>query len=197
MQPEDRQDSDPSSLAGADTPASQSKAGSDARRSFLTKMMASGFALAVQPVMADVIHTSNEGLDSGPTSISLPGDQKEALPAYYAKPMHAAKSLPVILVIQEVFGVHEHIQDICRRLARLGYFAVAPELYFRQGDPRLYPSVPELVDKIVSKVPDSQVLSDLDATAQWALDNGGDRARLAITGFCWGGRITWLYAAHN
>src|ERR1700743_1046421 len=99
-------------LAGATPPGSQSKAGSDARRSFLTKMMASGFALAVQPVMADVIHTSNEGLDSGPTSISLPGDQKEALPAYYAKPMHAAKSLPVILVIQEVFGVHEHIQDI-------------------------------------------------------------------------------------
>lgn len=197
MQPEDRQDSDPSSAAGLDAAAGQSKAGSDARRSFLTKMMASGFALAVQPVMADVIHTSNEGLDSGPTSISLPGNQKEALPAYYAKPMHAAKSLPVILVIQEVFGVHEHIQDICRRLARLGYFAVAPELYFRQGDPRLYPSVPELIEKVVSKVPDAQVLSDLDATAQWAIGNGGDAARLGVVGFCWGGRITWLYAAHN
>jgi carboxymethylenebutenolidase len=205
MQSEDQQSDDhpvspdaaQASSAQADTPAGQFRAGSDARRSFLTKMMASGFALAVQPVFASVIHTSGEGLDCGPTSISLPGDQKEALPAYYAKPMHAAKSLPVILVVQEVFGVHEHIQDLCRRLARLGYFAVAPELYFRQGDPRLYPDVSELIEKVVSKVPDAQVMSDLDATTQWSFDNGGDPARLGITGFCWGGRITWLYAAHN
>ncbi|CAB3791646.1 dienelactone hydrolase family protein [Pararobbsia alpina] len=200
MQTEDRPDSpdtEPVSAARAESPAGQPKASSDARRSFLTKMMASGFALAVQPVMADVIHTSSDGLDGGPTSISLPGDRNEALPAYYAKPMHAVKPLPVILVVQEIFGVHEHIQDVCRRLAKLGYFALAPELYFRQGDPRLYPSVPELVEKVVSKVPDAQVLSDLDATAQWAFDNGGNPSRLGIVGFCWGGRLTWLYAAHN
>lgn len=169
----------------------------DSRRAFLTKMMASGFALAVQPVMADVIHTSDAGLDAGPTSIELPGDQKEALPAYFAKPMGATKPLPVVLVVQEIFGVHEHIQDLCRRLAKAGYFAVAPELYFRQGDPRQYTSIPELVDKVVSKVPDNQVLSDLDATAAWTTAHGGDANHMAITGFCWGGRITWLYAAHN
>jgi carboxymethylenebutenolidase len=200
MQSEDRPVSPDAAQAGsaqADAPAGQARAGSDARRSFLAKMMASGFALAVQPVFAEVIHTSSEGLDCGPTSIDLPGDPNEALPAYYAKPMHAAKSLPVILVIQEVFGVHEHIQDICRRLARLGYFAVAPELYFRQGDPRLYPDVAELIAKVVSKVPDAQVMSDLDATTQWSFANGGDSRRLGVVGFCWGGRITWLYAAHN
>ncbi|MEJ0004210.1 MAG: dienelactone hydrolase family protein [Pararobbsia sp.] len=196
MQPEDRP-LIPAAGVDADTPAGQPKLGSDARRAFLTTMMASGFALAVQPVMADVIHTSSEGLDAGPTSIPLPGDKGEALPAYYAKPTHAGKPLATVIVVQEIFGVHEHIQDLCRRLARLGYFAVAPELYFRQGDPRKYTSIPELVDKIVSKVPDAQVMSDLDATSQWALANGGDPARLAITGFCWGGRITWLYATHN
>ncbi|MGI4814382.1 MAG: dienelactone hydrolase family protein [Janthinobacterium lividum] len=180
MQPEDRQ-------------AAEGKS----RREFLVKLMASGFALAVQPVMASVIHTSDDGLDSGPISIGLPHDQLEALPAYFARPARAAGPLPVVLVVQEIFGVHEHIQDVCRRLAHLGYFAVAPELYFRQGNPRAYESGAELMEKIVSKVPDQQVLADLDTTAQWAALNGGDPHRLAITGFCWGGRITWLYAAHN
>lgn len=195
---EDTQDvsgSGQASVSAADTPAGTS--GSDSRRAFLARMMASGFALAVQPVMADVIHTSDVGLDAGPTSIDLPGNQTEALPAYFAKPMGATKPLPVVLVVQEIFGVHEHIQDLCRRLAKRGYFAVAPELYFRQGDPRQYTSIPELVDKVVSKVPDAQVMSDLDATAAWAGNHGGDANHMAIVGFCWGGRITWLYAAHN
>jgi len=100
-------------------------------------------------------------------------------------------------VVQEIFGVHEHIRDICRRLAKLGYLAIAPELYFRQGDPTAYKDVPALIKDLVSKVPDAQVLADLDACAAWAAANGGDANKLAITGFCWGGRITWLYAAHN
>ncbi|HTJ94569.1 MAG TPA: dienelactone hydrolase family protein [Pararobbsia sp.] len=188
-------DTSATSVSAADTPAGTR--GVDSRRSFIAKMMASGFALAAQPVFADVIHTSDAGLDAGPTSIDLPGDKSEALPAYYAKPMGATKPLPTVLVVQEIFGVHEHIQDLCRRLAKLGYLAVAPELYFRQGDPRQYPDISALVANIVSKVPDSQVMSDLDATAAWATSHGGDVNHLAITGFCWGGRITWLYAARN
>jgi len=180
-----------------DLVSGSSSSSTASRRTFIAQMMASGFALAVQPVFADVIHTSDAGLDAGPTSIDLPGDQKQALPAYYAKPMGASKPLPVVLVVQEVFGVHEHIQDLCRRLAKVGYFAVAPELYFRQGDPRQYTSIPELIDKVVSKVPDSQVMSDLDATAAWTVEHGGNKDHMAITGFCWGGRIVWLYAAHN
>jgi len=104
---------------------------------------------------------------------------------------------PVILVVQEIFGVHEHIKDVCRRLAKQGYLAIAPELYARQGDPRQYANIQELLDQVVNKVPDTQVLADLDACAEWARAQEGDGARLGITGFCWGGRITWLYAAHN
>ncbi|CAM2156163.1 putative dienelactone hydrolase [Pararobbsia alpina] len=195
MDADSASDSLQTSVSAADTPAGTSSV--DSRRSFIAKMMASGFALAVQPVMADMIHTSDAGLEAGPTSIDLPDNKTQALPAYYAKPMGASKPLPVVLVVQEIFGVHEHIQDLCRRLAKAGYFAVAPELYFRQGDPRQYTSIPELVDKVVSKVPDAQVLSDLDATAAWTTQHGGDANHMAITGFCWGGRITWLYAAHN
>lgn len=114
-----------------------------------------------------------------------------------ARPIEHAGKLPVVLVVQEIFGVHEHIQDICRRLAKLGYLAIAPELYFRQGDPRAVADIPTLMSKIVSKVPDAQVLGDLDATLAWGEKQGGDANRAAITGFCWGGRITWLYAAHN
>src|SRR6185369_16318014 len=105
--------------------------------------------------------------------------------------------LPTVLVVQEIFGVHEYIRDVCRRLAKLGYLAVAPELYFRQGNPAKAESIPAILSQIVSKVPDAQVLGDLDACATWAAGNGGDPARLAITGFCWGGRIVWLYAARN
>jgi carboxymethylenebutenolidase len=103
----------------------------------------------------------------------------------------------VLLVVQEIFGVHEHIKDVCRRFAKLGYMAIAPELFARQGDPSKYPSVPELFKNVVSKVPDAQVIADLDATTAWAGANGGNLDRLGITGFCWGGRVTWLYSAHS
>ena len=149
------------------------------------------FAQAVQPISGDtVIHTSSEGLIEG--DITLAGD----VPAYRAAPASGTNH-PVILVVQEVFGVHEHIRDVTRRLAKLGYLAIAPELYFRQGDPSKIASIDELREKIVSKVPDEQVLADLDSAVAWAAANGGDVDRLGITGFCWGGRITWLYTAHQ
>ncbi|MDN0075443.1 dienelactone hydrolase family protein [Crenobacter sp. SG2303] len=163
------------------------------RRRFLGVMIASGFALAVQPISAATIHTDSEGLLTG--SVAIP-TKDGSLPAYFARPNRTGP-LPVVLVVQEVFGVHEHIQDLCRRLAKAGYLAVAPELYFRQGDPRKYPDISQLINQVVSKVPDEQVLADLDATLAWAGVSGGDVKRAAITGFCWGGRIVWLYSAHN
>ncbi|MCW3478547.1 dienelactone hydrolase family protein [Neisseriaceae bacterium JH1-16] len=163
------------------------------RRQFLGVMIASGFALAVQPVSAATIHTDSEGLLTGSVAIPSGG---ASLPAYFARPNRAG-SLPIVLVVQEVFGVHEHIQDLCRRLAKVGYLAVAPELYFRQGDPRQYPEISQLLSQVVNKVPDEQVLADLDATLAWAGASGGDVKRAALTGFCWGGRISWLYAVHN
>ena len=164
------------------------------RRGFLVTALGAGFALAVQPVMAQTaITTSADGLLAG--EIQVP-TADGAMPAYRAQPAKGS-NFPVILVVQEIFGVHEHIKDLCRRLARLGYQAIAPELYARQGDPRQYTAIPDILSKVVSKVPDSQVMRDLDACVAWAESNGGDSARLGITGFCWGGRITWLYAAHN
>lgn len=151
-------------------------------------------APAVTPVAETTIHTDTDGLHAGQTTIPSQG---EDLPAYLARPEQFTGKLPIILVVQEIFGVHEHIQDVCRRLAKQGYLAIAPELYFRQGDPRDYTEISELFAKLVSKVPDQQVLSDLDHAAHWASQHGGDISKLGITGFCWGGRITWLYAAHN
>ncbi|STD23950.1 carboxymethylenebutenolidase [Enterobacter asburiae] len=119
------------------------------------------------------------------------------MPAWHARPKSADGPLPIVIVIQEIFGVHEYIRDLCRRLALEGYLAVAPELYFRQGDPNDYSDIPTLLSNLVSKVPDAQVLADLDHVASWAARNGGDPHRLLVTGFCWGGRISWLYAAHN
>jgi len=160
------------------------------RRIFLgTALAATGFAMAAEPVQAQVITTDEVGLTAGPLKI---GD----LPVYVARPA-AGGNLPTVLVVQEIFGVHEHIRDVCRRLAKLGYLAVAPELYYRQGDPTAYQDVQALLKDLVSKVPDAQVMADLDACARWAAANGGNAKKLAITGFCWGGRITWLYAAHN
>ena len=119
------------------------------------------------------------------------------IPAYRAQPA-GGKNLPVVLVIQEIFGVHEHIKDVCRRLAKLGYLAIAPELYARQGDVSKMTDFKKIIETVVSKVPDAQVMSDLDATVAWAKTSGaGNTAKLGITGFCWGGRIVWLYAAHN
>ncbi|CAO95278.1 Putative carboxymethylenebutenolidase [Erwinia tasmaniensis Et1/99] len=153
-----------------------------------------GFAPAALPAAATMITTQSADILSGETSIPTQG---ENMPAFHAKPRHAQGPLPVVLVVQEIFGVHEHIRDICRRLALEGYLAVAPELYFRQGDPADYRDIPTLLEELVSKVPDSQVLADLDHVANWASRHGGDMRRLAMTGFCWGGRIAWLYAAHN
>lgn len=153
-----------------------------------------GFAPATGPAAATTIITDSADIISGETSIPTQG---ENMPAFHAKPRHAEGLLPVVLVVQEIFGVHEHIRDICRRLAREGYLAVAPELYFRQGDPADYTDISTLFNDLVSKVPDSQVLADLDHVANWASRHGGDMRNMAATGFCWGGRITWLYAAHN
>ena len=164
------------------------------RRGFMVTALAAGFALAVQPVMAQTaISTDSEGLSAG--EVKIPTSDGD-MPAYRAQPAGGSR-LPVILVVQEIFGVHEHIKDICRRLAKQGYLAIAPELYARQGDPRQYTNIQQLISEIVSKVPDAQVLSDLDACVQWAVTNGGDGERLGITGFCWGGRVAWLYSAHN
>jgi len=164
------------------------------RRSFVITMLGAGFALATMPVMAQtVIKTSADGLLAG--EIKVPVSDGEMV-AYRAQPAKGS-NFPVVLVISEIFGVHEHIADICRRLAKLGYQAIAPELFARQGDPRKISSIQEILDTIVSKAPDAQVMSDLDACESWAKAHGGDVSRMAITGFCWGGRITWLYAAHN
>ncbi len=158
--------------------------------------LASGFALAAQPVSAATITTGTENLLAGEVQIPTPDGQ---IPAYRAQPAAspAGKKFPTVLVVQEIFGVHEHIRDICRRFAKLGYQAIAPELFFRQGDVSKFTDFKDIISKVVSKVPDAQVLQDLDAAATWASKSGGDPLKLAITGFCWGGRIVWLYAAHN
>jgi carboxymethylenebutenolidase len=163
------------------------------RRQFAVTTLATGFALAVQPVSAQTITTDTSGLEAGEVKIPVPDGQ---IPGYRAMPDKGGP-FPVVLVVQEIFGVHEHIKDICRRFAKLGYFAVAPELYARQGDVSKLESFPEIL-KIVAKVPDSQVMSDLDAAVAWAKTTGKtDTAKLGVTGFCWGGRIVWLYSAHN
>ena len=163
------------------------------RRSFVTTMLASGFALAVQPVSAQTITTDNSGITAG--EIKIPVKDGE-IPGYRAMPASGGP-FPVVLVVQEIFGVHEHIKDVCRRFAKLGYLAIAPELYARQGEVSKLASI-EDIRPIVAKVPDEQVMQDLDAAAAWAkLSGKGDAKRLSVTGFCWGGRIVWLYAAHN
>ncbi|WP_198969677.1 dienelactone hydrolase family protein [Xylophilus sp. ASV27] len=164
------------------------------RRTALKAALGAGYAAAALPITAQtVIVTSLDGLAAGRTSYPVGGFD---VPAYHAAP--AGKTgLPVILVVQEIFGVHAYIEDVCRRFARRGYLAVAPELYARQGDARGYTDIPRLMADIVSKVPDAQVLGDLDGALAWAAANGGDVSRAGITGFCWGGRIAWLYAAQG
>jgi carboxymethylenebutenolidase len=164
------------------------------RREFLVTNLAAGFASAVQPVAAQTIATDTNGLEAAEVKIPV---RDGSMPAYRAKPQKAARP-PVVLVVQEIFGVHEHIRDLCRRLAKTGCLAVAPELYARQGNVAGMRDIQEIISQVVSKVPDEQVMSDLDSTAQWASETDqGDRSKLGITGFCWGGRIVWLYAAHN
>jgi len=164
------------------------------RRQFVVTTLASGFALAVRPISAQTITTDTNGLTAGEVKIPAPDGE---IPAYRAMPS-SGNSFPIVLVVQEIFGVHEHIKDLCRRFAKLGYLAIAPELYARQGDVSKIDNIQEIISKVVSKVPDAQVMSDLDAAVDWAKKTGkGDAGRLAITGFCWGGRIVWLYSAHN
>ena len=164
------------------------------RREFVVTSLATGFALATQPISAQTITTDTNGLTAGEVKIPVADGE---IPAYRAMP-DKGKSFAVVLVVQEIFGVHEHIKDICRRFAKLGRMAIAPELYARQGDVSKITNINEIVSKVVSKVPDAQVMSDLDAAVAWAKKAGkGDTSKLAITGFCWGGRIVWLYSAHN
>jgi carboxymethylenebutenolidase len=163
------------------------------RRIFVVTSLTAGFALAVQPIQAQTtITTDTNGLTAGEVKIPVKDGE---IPAYRAMPAKG-KNFPVVLVVQEIFGVHEHIKDICRRFAKQGYLAVAPEMYARQGDVSKLTNINDILP-IVNKVPDEQVMSDLDAAVAWAKKNNGNTSKLAITGFCWGGRIVWLYAAHN
>jgi carboxymethylenebutenolidase len=164
------------------------------RRAFVRTSVGSGFAAAVLPVCAQtVIKTDTAGLTAGEVTIPV-GSFK--MPAYRAAPAGKANA-PVVLVVSEIFGVHEYVADVARRFAKAGYCAVAPELFVRQGDAGSYGEIAKLVAEVVSKVPDAQVMGDLDATVAWAKAQGADTSKLAVTGFCWGGRIVWLYSAHN
>lgn len=164
------------------------------RRAFVMTLV-TGFTLATGPLNAATIVTDTDGLDAGQVSIPV---SDGFVPAYRARPKGKADA-PVILVVHEIFGVHEHIRDICRRFAKLGYYAIATSLYARFGDAGKYDMdhVQGLITDIVAKVPDSGVMSDLDSTVAFAKGEGADVSRLGITGFCWGGRIVWLYSAHN
>ncbi len=163
------------------------------RRDFVRTSVGSGFAAAVLPVVAQAIKTDSSGLLAGEVSIPV-GDFK--MPAYRAAPLNK-RNAPVVLVISEIFGVHEYIADVTRRFAKQGYFAIAPELFVRQGDAQSYGEISKLVAEVIAKTPDAQVIGDLDASVAWAAQQGAAAHRLGITGFCWGGRIVWLYAAHN
>jgi carboxymethylenebutenolidase len=164
------------------------------RRTFVVGSLAAGFAMAVIPASADTITTDSNGLVAGEIKIPVRGGE---IPAYRAMPAKGGP-FPTVIVVHEIFGVHEHIKDICRRLAKLGFFAVAPLLFSREGDVASMSDTQEIISKVVAKVPDSEVASDLDATVAWAKSTGmADTTRLGIVGFCWGGRQVWLYAAKN
>ena len=164
------------------------------RRFVVGGTVAAGYALAAQPVSADTIVTDTDGLLAG--DIEIPTEDG-TIPGYRARPQAPGK-VPVVIVVHEIFGLHEYIRDICRRLAKRGYLGIAPDLFQRQGDVTKIRKIPDIIDEVVSKVPDAQVLADLDATVAWAEASGeGDMDRLGITGFCWGGRLVWVYAAHN
>ena len=174
-------------------PGQSTEAGTT-RRTALKAALGVGYAAAALPIMAQTaINTPATGLTAGDVMIDVNG---YSMPAYRAAP--AGKTgLPVVLVLSEIFGVHEYIADTARRFAQAGYLAIAPELFVRQGDAQGYGEMAKLIAEVISKVPDAQVLADLDATVKWAAANGGDASKIGVTGFCWGGRQTWLYAAHN
>lgn len=164
------------------------------RRTWLKTTLGLGYAAACVPLCAQTaIRTSSEGLLCGKATVNVNGFQ---MPVYRSMPL-GRTDCPVVLVVSEIFGVHEYIADITRRLAHQGFMAIAPELMLRQGDPGSYADMGKLIAEVVSKVPDTQVMDNLDACVVWAASQGGDVSKLGITGFCWGGRITWLYAAHQ
>jgi carboxymethylenebutenolidase len=164
-----------------------------ARRGVVMTGLISGFTLATQRVEAQAIQTDSKGIDAGETQIPT-NDGK--LPAYFAKPLGKGP-FPVVLVNEEIFGVHEYIKDVCRRLAKAGYLAVATEYYARIGDLSKMTDIKQIIGDVISKAPDQQYMVDLDSTAAWALNNGGSATRIGVMGFCRGGRQTWLYAAHS
>ena len=164
-----------------------------ARRSMVTSGLISGLTLLTTRVEAQVIHTDTTGIDAGEVMIAVTGGD---MPTYYARPTGAGP-FPMVLVNEEIFGVHDYIKDVCRRFAKLGYLAVAPEIYFRQGDITKVTEMGQLIGQFISKAPDATVMADLDAAMGWAAANHGDTARMAVVGFCRGGRNTWMYAAHN
>ncbi|WP_028102196.1 dienelactone hydrolase family protein [Pseudoduganella violaceinigra] len=170
------------------------QAGGVDRRDFIKAALGTGFAAAVMPAQAQhVISTDSKGLTARTVHIK---SGSQTVPLYMAHP-EGKTNLPVILVISEIFGVHEHIADVARRFAKAGYLALAPDLFVRHGDPSREPSIADLQKNIISKTLDSEVLADLDAVVEWARTYGADTVKLGITGFCWGGRITWMYSAHN
>jgi carboxymethylenebutenolidase len=166
------------------------------RRELIRHGLSGGFALASLPIAGTVLATGAEGLEAGDVKITTAAGE---IPAYRARPLGDPKrKLPLLLVVHEIFGVHEHIKDLCRRFAKHGYFAVAPDLFARQGDATQLSDIKQLLQEIVSKASDAQVAGDLDATLAWASKQpAADATRLGITGFCWGGRTSWLYAAHQ
>lgn len=163
------------------------------RRTVLKGLTVGGFAMAANPVLAQAITTPSTGLQEGRVLVPVDGDE---IFAQRVRPV-GVKNPPVILVVQEIFGIHAYIEDVCRRLAQAGFYAIAPELFSRHGDPGQYGTAAEIIQNVVSKVPDSEVMSDLDRCVEFAAKEGANTQKLAITGFCWGGRITWLYSAHN
>jgi carboxymethylenebutenolidase len=172
----------------------QSTLAGASRRTALKVALGMGYAATAMPIMAQTaIKTPADGLTTGELTFNVDGF---SVPFFYAAP-EGKKNLPVVLVIQEILGVHEYIADTCRRFAKAGYLAIAPELFARQGDPSSYGEMAKLMAEVVSKVPDAQVMKDLDGAVAWAGAKGGNLKKVAITGFCWGGRITWLYAAHS
>ena len=174
-------------------PGQSTEAGAS-RRTALKAALGVGYAATAMPIMAQTaIKTSADGLKTGSTTFEVNGFQ---VPVFYAAPA-GKTNLPVILVIQEIFGVHEYIADTARRFAKAGYLAIAPDLYARQGDAAKYTEIAKLMSEVVAKVPDAQVMADLDGAVKWAGANGGNIKKAGITGFCWGGRVTWLYAQQS
>ncbi len=174
-------------------PGKSTQAGAT-RRTALKTALGVGYAATAMPIMAQTaIKTPDTGLTTGTPVVEV---ENYPVPFYFAAPA-GKKNLPVIVVVQEIFGVHEYIADTCRRFAKAGYLAIAPDLYARQGDASKYTDITKLLAEVVAKVPDAQVMGDLDAIVQWAGKNGGNLKKVGITGFCWGGRIVWLYAEQS